>query len=76
MLALILVGFMGFSFLTCEHADAGSAVALAAHNQLATAYGGSIQREEQRALADALRRYGPPVRLLAATDVTGYAGSN
>ena len=69
---LLLFISLGFVTVALHKADAGSAVALAAHNQLATAYGGSIQREEQRALADALRRYGPPVRVLAATDVTGY----
>jgi len=69
LLRFALIGLVGVAI---HNVHAGSAVALAAHNQLATAYGGSIQREEQRALADALRRYGPPVRLLAATDVTGY----
>lgn len=72
MHTLILVGLMGFSFLTCEHADARSAVVLAPDNQPATACSGPIQREEQRALAEARRRYSPNVTLLAATDVTGY----
>ena len=72
MCALIFVGLMGFSFLTSEHADAGSAVALAAHNQLATAYGGPIRKKSSERLP---KRFGDTARLLgflAATDVTGY----
>jgi hypothetical protein len=53
-------------------AKAGSAVAWDGHGGLATAYGGPVQREKQRALEVARRKYGPNVRILAATDVTGY----
>jgi hypothetical protein len=60
------------AFLAAENANAGAAVAISQNDQLATAYGGPMKREEQRALAEARRRYGPNVRLLAATDVTGY----
>ena len=62
-----------FVALASENANAGAAVAIGEHDQLAAAYGGPIKREEQRALAQARRKYGPnKVRLLAATDVTGY----
>ena len=69
---LFSLALLGFSVLASRKVDAGAAVALAPHNQLATAYGGPIEREEQRALAEAHRRYGPNARILAATNVTGY----
>jgi hypothetical protein len=58
--------------LALQSANAGSAVALAPHNQLATAYGGPVAREKQRALDEARRKYGANARILAATDTTGY----
>jgi hypothetical protein len=66
---LALIGSVVFSF---ANAIAGSAVALGPHNQLATAYGGPVRREEQRALENARRKYGTNVRILASSDVTGY----
>jgi hypothetical protein len=69
MFWLILLGLTGMAM---QNANAGSAVALGPHNQLATAYGGPVAREKQRALAEARRRYGTDVRILAATDVAGY----
>jgi hypothetical protein len=69
LLILPLVAWITFGLGT---AKAGSAVALGPHNQLATAYGGPVRREEQRALENARRKYGPNVRILAASDVTGY----
>jgi hypothetical protein len=59
-------------FLAAESANAGAAVAISGDAQLATAYGGPMKREERRALAEARRKYGGNVRLLAASDVTGY----
>jgi hypothetical protein len=56
-----------------HNADAGSAVAMELHHGgLATAYGGPVAREKQRALNEARRLYGADVRILAATDITGY----
>lgn len=66
------LALLAMSVGAVQNANAGAAVALGPHNQLATAYGGPMKREEQRALAEARRRYGPNVRLLAATDLTGY----
>jgi len=70
--ALFRLALVGFAALAVQNANAGSAVAIGPHNQLATAYGGPVQREKQRALDEARRRYGANVRILAATDVTGY----
>jgi hypothetical protein len=69
LFTLALIGSLGFGL---ANAKAGSAVALGPHNQLATAYGGPVRREEQRALENARRKYGANVRILAASDVTGY----
>jgi len=45
---------------------AGSAVAMERHHgNLATAYGGPVEREKQRALDEARRRYGADVRIIA-----------
>jgi hypothetical protein len=65
----ILLGFLAVAF---QSVNAGSAVVLGPHNQLATAYGGPVRIEEQRALAEARRKYGNNVRILASSDVTGY----
>jgi selenophosphate synthase len=64
---LVLVGVL------IQNVNAGSAVAMERqHGNLATAYGGPVEREKQRALDEARRRYGADVRIIAATDVTGY----
>jgi hypothetical protein len=42
------------------------------HGGMATAYGGPVAREKKRALQRARQLYGSDVRLIAATDVTGY----
>ena len=62
----------GLNCLVLQKANAGSAVAIGPHNQLATAYGGPVEREKQRALAEARRKYGANARILAASDVNGY----
>jgi hypothetical protein len=64
-LVVMTVGLM-------QSAHAGAAVALAPNNQLTTAYGGPVQREKARALNNARRLYGDNVRIIAATDLTGY----
>lgn len=67
---LVLLGLMA---LASHNAYAGSAVAMEPrHGNLATAYGGPMQREEQRALAQARRLYGANVRIVASTDISGY----
>ena len=46
--------------MTLQSVNAGSAVAMEPrHGNLATAYGGPMQREAERALAEGRRRYGP-----------------
>lgn len=63
---------LGLTALALQKANAGSAVAIGPHHQLATAYGGPVEREKQRALDEARRKYGANVRILAASNVTGY----
>jgi hypothetical protein len=59
--------------VTIETGHAGSAVAVQRnHSNLATAYGGPVEREKERALDLARRKYGPDVKLLAWSDTTGY----
>jgi hypothetical protein len=70
--AFFLLALVGLASIALNDADAGSAVVLGPHNQLATAYGGPVRKEEQRALENARRKYGANVRILAASDVTGY----
>ena len=67
-----LLALLAFLVFASKNASAGAAVAIGPHNKLAAAYGGPIKQAAQRALAEARRRYGPNVRLLAATDVIGY----
>jgi hypothetical protein len=63
---------LGFTALALQRANAGSAVALAPHNQLVTSYGHPKEIAKQRALDEARRKYGANVRILASTDITGY----
>jgi len=69
---LLLFISLGFVTLALHKADAGSAVAIGPNNQLATAYGGPVEREKRRALNEARRKYGADVRIIAASDRTGY----
>ena len=64
--------FVAMTVAALQNANAGAAVALGPHNQLATAYGGPVEREKARALNNARRLYGNDVRIIAATDITGY----
>jgi hypothetical protein len=66
---LVLLGFGTFAL---QSAHAGSAVALAPHNQMVTSYGHTREVAKQRALEEARRKYGDDVRILASSDVTGY----
>jgi hypothetical protein len=71
--SVIFFALLGLAGVLIQNADAGSAVAMEPHHGgLATAYGGPVQREKQRALNEARHRYGADVRIIAATDVTGY----
>ena len=69
---LFSLTFLFFLIVASKNANAGAAVALGPHNQLATAYGGPVEREKARALNNARRLYGNDVRIIAATDITGY----
>jgi hypothetical protein len=55
-----------------QPADAGSAVAWDGKSELSTAYGGPVEREKSRALETARHKGGTNVRIVAATNVTGY----
>jgi hypothetical protein len=69
-LATLLSAFSSFLVFGLASVDAGSAVVVGPHHQLATAYGGPMARE--RALDNARHRYGANVRILAESDVNGY----
>ena len=72
-MTLFLVVLITLLSVTVNNASAGSAVAWdGTSGNLATAYGGPVQREMARALETARRRYGANFRILAASDVTGY----
>ena len=69
LLRLALIGLVGVGI---QNAHAGSAVAWDGYAQLSTAYGGPVEREKLRALDTARRKGGTNVRIVAATDATGY----
>jgi hypothetical protein len=70
---LICMALVAMTAVMVEIAHAGSAVAIQRnHSNLATAYGGPVEREKERALDLARRKYGPDVKLLAWSDTTGY----
>jgi hypothetical protein len=72
-LTLLQFAFVGLLVVTSPQVHAGSAVAIEPHHgRMATAYGGPVLREQQRALANARSLYGEGVRLLASTDEPGY----
>jgi len=66
------IALLALAVLAAKEAEAGSAVAIGPHNQMAASCGYPKEIAEQRALELARHRYGPNVRLLAAIDVTGY----
>ena len=71
--ALFLLALVAMNVGAMQTAHAGSAVAIQNnHANLATAYGGPVEREKARALDTARRLYGNDVRILASSDVTGY----
>jgi len=71
--ALFLFVLLGLGSVALQNANAGSAVAMEPrHGQLVSSYGHSKQVAMQRALETARRLYGAEVRIIAATEVTGY----
>lgn len=70
--ALFRFLFIGLLAVGIHNAHAGSAVAWDGHAQLSTAYGGPVEREKLRALETARRKGATNVRIVAATDATGY----
>jgi hypothetical protein len=71
--AFYACALIGLTTMAVQSANAGSAVAMEPrHGNLATAYGGPVLREKHRALEKARRLYGADVRIIAATDLTGY----
>jgi hypothetical protein len=71
--ALFLFVLLGFGSVTLQDASAGSAVAMEpVHGKLVSSYGHSKEVAMQRALETARRLYGVDVRIIAATNVTGY----
>jgi hypothetical protein len=69
-----LFGFtlIGLAIVALQNINAGSAVATDDRGNLATAYGGPVEREKQRALETARLRYRTNFRILASSDQIGY----
>lgn len=63
---------LGIAFLALHNANAGSAVALAPHNQLFTSFGHPREIAKARALEAARSKCGDNVRIIASTDLTGF----
>jgi hypothetical protein len=63
---------VGMAVVAAQNVRGGSAVAISPHNQMATSCGYPKEIAKQRALDIARSRYGANVRILAATDRTGY----
>jgi hypothetical protein len=70
---LVWVALLALAGVTVQKLKAGSAVAADGHGNLSTAYGGPVDREKQRALDKAHRRYGfSHFTILASTNISGY----
>jgi len=65
------VVLLGLAALAVHQTKAGSAVATDANGRLSISFGHSKEFDEQTAL-ELGRRHGPNVRILAASDVSGY----
>jgi hypothetical protein len=72
MKRLILLALAGFA-VAISDVRAGSAVAIAPHNQMVMSYGHPVEVAKQRALELARRKYGRNVRIWGATDKLGYS---
>ena len=66
-----LVVLMGLTALALRQAKAGSAVAIDDNGRLSISFGHSKEFDEETAL-ELGRRHGPNVRILAASEVSGY----
>ena len=66
------LSLLGAAILGAQHACAGAAVAIGPHNEMVASYGYPKEIAKQRALEIVRSKYGPNVRILAATDVYGY----
>jgi hypothetical protein len=72
MNAISLLTLVATTVGAMQIAHAGSAVALGPNNQMVASFGHPVEIAKQRALAQAYRKYGSQVRILAATQVSGY----
>jgi hypothetical protein len=71
--ALFRMALVCMAVAAMQNASAGSAVVTAGHGHLITSYGQpSKEIAKEHALGTARQRYGANVRVLAASDVTGY----
>ena len=68
---MLLAVLLGMAAPVSQHAKAGSAVAIDGNGRLSISFGHSKEFDEQSAL-ELGRRHGANVRILAASDVTGY----
>lgn len=67
------LALIGLVAIAIQHANAGSAVAMEPrHGKMVTSYGHPEAMAIEKAIAGARYLYGPNVKLLAATNVTGY----
>jgi len=69
MRSVVLLGLVA---LAAHSASAGSAVAWDGHGHLVSYHGYPVEEAKRLALETARGRYGTSVRILAASDVTGY----
>src|SRR5580692_7233841 len=71
--ALFRLALVSMVVVAIQNANAGSAVVTDGHGHLITSYGQpSKEIAKEHALETARQRYGANVKLLAASDVTGY----
>jgi hypothetical protein len=71
--ALFRLALVSMVVVAIQNANAGSAVVTDGHGHLITSYGQpSKEIAKEHALETARHRYGANVKLLAASDVTGY----
>jgi hypothetical protein len=72
MNAIFLLVLVAMTVGAMQTAHAGSAIALGPHNQMVADGGLPVEVAKQRVLAKARQKFGPNVRLLGYSDVTGY----
>jgi hypothetical protein len=69
---LFRLAIVSAAVVAIKNARAGSAIALAPNNKMVLVVGMPVEIAKERALAEARRKYGPDVRLMGYSDVTGY----